>query len=72
MEIYGAGYGDDVDYFRYTRRNTETHKETMVKQLERLIQGYTLAIQIIERHSSAKANIATPMFKSQFLCLLYF
>ena len=33
MEIYGAGYSDDVDYFRYNKRNIETHAEAMVKQL---------------------------------------
>ena len=31
MEVYGAGYDDDVDFFRYNRRNTETHTEVMVK-----------------------------------------
>ena len=33
MEVYGSGYADDVDYFRYNRRNTETHTDSMVKQL---------------------------------------
>ena len=31
MEVYGAGYDDDVDFFKYNRRNTETHTEVMVK-----------------------------------------
>jgi len=31
MEVYGAGYSDDVDYFRYNVRNTETHAGAMVK-----------------------------------------
>ena len=25
MEIYGCGYKDDVDIFKYNQRNTETH-----------------------------------------------
>ena len=25
MEVYGCGYTDDVDVFRYNQRNTETH-----------------------------------------------
>ena len=31
MEVYGSGYSDDVDYFRYNKRNTETHSESMIK-----------------------------------------
>ena len=33
MEIYGAGYSDDVDYFKYNKRNTETHTGAMISQL---------------------------------------
>lgn len=25
MEVYGAGYSEDVDYFKYTMRSNETH-----------------------------------------------
>jgi len=31
MEVYGAGYSDDVDYFKYNVRNGETHTQAMVK-----------------------------------------
>jgi len=31
MEVYGCGYTDDVDVFRYNQRNTETHSEAMAK-----------------------------------------
>ena len=31
MEMYGAGYSDDVDYFKYNKRNTETHTDAMTK-----------------------------------------
>lgn len=31
MEVYGAGYADDVDYFKYNKRNSETHSEAMAK-----------------------------------------
>ena len=37
MEIYGTGYDEDVDYFKYNKRNTETHTEAMVKQLTRVV-----------------------------------
>jgi len=33
LEVYGAGYSDDVDYFKYNKRNNETHTDAMVKQL---------------------------------------
>ena len=48
MEVYGMGYDDDVDYFRYNRRNTETHKEVMVKQLKRVVQCYDFVISSLE------------------------
>ena len=73
MEVYGAGYNDDVDYFRYNKRNTETHMEAMVKQLKRVIECYDLAVKLIEKSKVAtKTSIVTSMFKSQFLCLLHF
>ena len=37
MEVYGTGYDDDVDYFKYNKRNTETHTEAMIKQLNRVV-----------------------------------
>lgn len=49
MEVYGAGYSDDVDYFKYNKRNTETHTQAMAKQLQRVIQCYDLAIYTIDR-----------------------
>ena len=33
LEVYGAGYSDDVDYFKYNLRNTQTHTEAAVLQL---------------------------------------
>lgn len=37
MEVYGSGYIDDVDYWNYNKRNTETHSEAMVSQLKRIV-----------------------------------
>ena len=37
MEIYGSGYSDDVDYFKYNKRNNETHSEAMIKQLKKVV-----------------------------------
>ena len=48
IEVYGAGYTDDVDYFRYNKRNTETHTDEMIKQLERVVQCYDLAITALD------------------------
>lgn len=73
MEVYGAGYNDDVDYFRYNKRNNETHTEAMVKQLKRVVECYDLAVKLIERSKVAPTtSIVTSVFKSQFLCLLHF
>ena len=34
MEVFGSGYFDDVDYTNYNLRQSETHTESMIKQLE--------------------------------------
>ena len=65
MEVYGSGYSDDVDYFKYNRRNTETHTESMVKQLQRVVQCYDLAIFSIDQQKEASEVV-----KKHFLCLL--
>ena len=31
LEVYGSGYGDDVDYFRYNLRNDVTHTQTCIE-----------------------------------------
>lgn len=49
MEVYGSGYSDDVDYFKYNKRNTETHSEAMVKQLKRVVQCYDVAITALDK-----------------------
>lgn len=37
MEVYGSGYFEDIDPYRYNQRNTETHSEAMVKQLSHIL-----------------------------------
>ena len=56
MEIYGAGYSDDVDYFKYSVRNTDTHSDSMIKQLQRVVQCYELAIFDITRLPGATTS----------------
>ena len=48
MEIYGGGYNDDVDYFKYNMRNDATHTHSMIEQLEHVIHCYDLALTSIE------------------------
>ena len=48
MEVFGSGYAEDVDYFKYNKRNSETHSEAMVKQLEKVVQCYELVITALE------------------------
>ena len=69
MEVYGAGYADDVDYFKYNRRNTETHTESMVKQLQRVVQCYDLCIFSVEKGGKDGDD---RVFRKHFLCLLNF
>ena len=69
MEVYGTGYSEDVDYFKYNVRNTETHTGAMIKQLERVTQCYNIAITSLEnQHDSILDQM--PTYKNHFLCLL--
>ena len=52
LEVYGSGYGDDVDYFRYNLRNDVTHTQTCIEQLEKIVQCYELALTFIDIHST--------------------
>ena len=47
MEIYGGGYNDDVDYYRYNVRNDATHTQAMIEQLEQVIRCYDFALKSI-------------------------
>ena len=67
LEVYGAGYSDDVDYWNYNRRNSATHSADMVKQLERVIQCYDLSIYSIQKQNKVEERIKGP-----FLSLLRF
>jgi hypothetical protein len=69
MEVYGAGYSDDVDYFRYNVRNTETHAGAMIKQLERVVQCYDLSITALDKQRDSVLD-QMPTYKNHFLCLL--
>ena len=71
MEVYGAGYSDDVDFFKYNKRNTETHTEAMIKQLEKVVQCYDLVITSLQNRSGSVFD-QMPMYKNHFLCFLSF
>lgn len=43
-EVYGGGYLDDVDQVKFHNRANETHRETMIKELQRLLEAYDLAL----------------------------
>ena len=61
MEVYGGGYQDDVDYIKYNLRNTQTHTQAMIEQLERVIYCYDLALKQIDlqRRASGKDGQST-------------
>lgn len=69
MEVYGTGYSEDVDYFKYNVRNTETHTGAMIKQLERVTQCYNIAITSLENQRDSILD-QMPTYKNHFLCLL--
>ena len=49
MEVYGSGYDDDVDFYRFNNRITETHKEAMLSQLDSLLHVYELMVFTVEQ-----------------------
>ena len=71
MEVYGAGYSDDVDYFKYNKRNTETHTEAMIKQLEKVVECYDLVISSLQSQKGSVLD-QMPTYKNHFLCFLSF
>ena len=36
LEVFGAGYDDDIDIRRYKLREKETHVQSTIKQLKRI------------------------------------
>ena len=66
MEVYGSGYEDDVDYVNYNKRNTQTHTESMMDQLERIILCYDLCLFVIDTMSRESFLTKVPTYKSQF------
>jgi len=71
MEVYGAGYSDDVDIFKYNKRNSETHKEAMAKQLKQILQCYDLVIMALDKQRDSMLS-QIPTYKTHFLQLLSF
>ena len=70
MEVYGGGYLDDVDYFNYNKRNSETHAQTMISQLNEVIQCYSFAIEAVEMQDRKSTLGRSQTYKSQFLLFL--
>ena len=66
MEVYGSGYEDDVDYVNYNKRNTQTHTESMMDQLERIILCYDLCLFVIDTMSREAFLTKVPTYKRQF------
>ena len=36
LEVYGTGYSDDIDYKKYKIREKESHRNTTIKELQRI------------------------------------
>jgi hypothetical protein len=48
LEVYGAGYEDDIDVSNYKRRETQSHSEASIYYLERVIKLYNITILSFE------------------------
>ena len=72
MEIYGGGYDDDVDYFRYNVRQDKTHSQSMIEQLEKVVLCYRIALKYIETCSPDSYQNATQTYGQQFVGFLNF
>lgn len=44
LEVYGAGYEDDIDVNNYKRRETQSHSEAAIYYLERVIKLYDITL----------------------------
>jgi hypothetical protein len=44
LEVYGAGYEDDIDVNNYKRRETQSHSEAAIYYLERVIKLYEITL----------------------------
>lgn len=71
MEVYGCGYSDDVDVFKYNIRNTETHSQAMAKQLSNVLRCYDVCIRALDEQKDA-ALAQMPVYKNHFLQFLNF
>ena len=56
-EVFGGGYQDDVDHGKFNLRNTETHCESMINYLERLIEAYDMTLSSLEQQKTESALI---------------
>jgi hypothetical protein len=72
MEVYGSGYDADVDYLKYNMRASESHSEAMIKQLDKVIYLYELALVSIDMHKRDSLLGAIPTFHSQIQSFLTF
>ena len=60
MEVYGTGYQDDIDARNYKIRDTESHRQSAIKNLKEIQKMYSIAIlqlqnkQLLKSPSSSK------------------
>ena len=71
MEVYGSGYTDDVDVFRYNQRNTETHTQAMIKQLRQVLQCYDISIRALDEQKDSALEKMT-IYKNHYLQMFGF
>lgn len=65
FECFGMGFSDDIDHRKYKIREKESHRETAINQLRRIIRLYQIAIDQItqedflmfSRYSEMNSNV---------------
>ena len=59
LEVYGTGYKDDVDVRNYKIRDSESHRQSAIKQLKSISKMYAIAILQLENPELIKSAIHT-------------
>ena len=69
LEVYGVGYPDDTDKVKYNNRQSLTHIEQAIEELENLIEHFLKVSSQLRTLPLVKFN-GEAMLKSHFKALL--
>ena len=72
LEVYGAGYEDDIDVNNYKRRELQNHSEAAIYYLERVIKLYDITILSFELQKDGSIVGKMPEKNNQILEFMKF